>query len=138
VTRGQFTHRVFKALGISKTLHNRRAFAAWMQAEGGSAHNNPLNSTEDWPGATLYNGVGVKNYPSADAGVEATVKTFHGHGHGYEAILRALRRNAPAADTLAAVAASDWGTGPLPETILGEIHDHPERLRELERVVVAS
>lgn len=138
MTRGQFAHRLFKRLGVPKTLHNRRALAAWIQSEGGNARNNPLNTTQDWDGATNFNSVGVKDYPSEEAGVAATAKTFGWTGHNYEAILRDLRQNADAEETLDAVAASDWGTGALPHTILEEIRRQPDYLRTLEQKKIAG
>lgn len=130
-------HRVFKRLEIPKTLQNRRALAAWIQAEGGNARNNPLNTTKEAPGATNYNSVGVKSYPSEAIGVDANVGTFRERGMGYEAILRSLRGNRRATETLDAVAASRWGTGTLPHQILGELQERPDYLRELERREVA-
>lgn len=54
-----------------------RFLAAWSRTEGGSATWNPLNSTFDLPGSTLYNKVpGVKNYPGPIWGICATVLTL--------------------------------------------------------------
>jgi hypothetical protein len=139
MTRGAYAKAVCRELGLPWTIHNRRVFAAWFQTEGGSAAQNPANTTQEMPGSTIYNWVGVKNYISAEQGIEATVKTFRGHGHGYEAILRCLRANVSAAQTLRAIGASDWGTGgTLAMQIRGELARIPAYLRTLERKEIAS
>lgn len=53
-----------------------RMFHAWAQAEGGTAQWNPLNTTEPMVGASDYNSVHVKNYPSPIAGISATALTL--------------------------------------------------------------
>lgn len=53
-----------------------KVWEAWARAEGGTARFNPFNTTEPWPGASEYNTAGVKNYPSAQAGIAATVATL--------------------------------------------------------------
>lgn len=139
MTRGAFAAAVMRELGVPRSLHNRRAFMAWYQTEGGEAKFNPANTTEDAPGATIYNWVGVKNYLSAEQGIEASVRTFRGKGHGYERILRCLHTNAPAARTLLAIGASDWGTGgSLAMTIRGELARIPAYLQVLERKEISS
>lgn len=65
---------------------------AWQQSEGGGAAYNPLNTTEAANGASDYNSVGVKNYPSASSGAEATGATLLGW---YPAIVAALRSGNP-------------------------------------------
>jgi hypothetical protein len=116
-TRGEFAKALLPAIGAPVTKRNMWALLAWMQAEGGEAKNNPLNTTEEWPGATIYNWVGVKNYPSFKDGVAATARTLnYGAEHrryGYAAIRKRLRNDAWAYNTLRAVEASDWGTGGL-------------------------
>jgi len=88
-----------------------------MQAEGGNAKFNPLNTTHEMPNATNYNSVGVKNYATLHEGVIATAKTLDwGARHnlfGYKAIREALVQNKWASVILAAVERSDWGTGGL-------------------------
>ena len=139
MTRGAYAAAVMKALDVPHTVHNRRAFMAWYQTEGGEAKNNPANTTEEAPGATDYNWVGVKNYPTAAAGVAANVRTFKGKGHGYEAILHCFRTNAPASKTLTAIGRSDWGTGgTLAMTIRAELARIPSYLRVLESKEIAS
>lgn len=139
--RGQFANKVTTGLGAKVTLHTRRAWQAQMQAEGGSAKNNPFNTTQPMPGATNFNSVGVKNYVSAQQGIEATIKTLKGKGHGYEKILKALRANAPATEIVKAIGESDWGTsGTLAAEVLDDIKHgrEPNTLAELEAREIAS
>jgi hypothetical protein len=65
----------------------------WHDYEGGSALNNPMNTTQPEPGATNYNSVGVKNYVSSASGTLATVTTLE-NGR-YPDILAALRSGKP-------------------------------------------
>lgn len=134
-TREDFARAVLRELGAPATKRNLWALVSWMQAEGGSAAFNPLNTTEDMPGATDYNWVGVKNYVSFDQGVEATVKTLtYGADrdlYGYKPIRRRLRRNAWAFWTLRAVEASIWGTGGLAVRCLPSVKKHWDYYRAL-------
>lgn len=137
--RGKFAAAVTRGLGAEVTLHNRRAWAAQMQAEGGGAANNPFNTTQPMPGATNYNSVGVKNYVSAEQGIEATIKTLKGRGHGYEKIIRLLRANANAVQIVTAIGQSDWGTeSTLALTVLDEIKRGVQNLAELDSREIAS
>lgn len=141
MNRGAFAKEVTKRLGADVTLHTRRAWAAQMQAEGGSARFNPFNTTLEMPGASDYNSVGVKNYASATQGIEATVKTLRGKGHGYEVILRRLRDNASATLIVKAIGESDWGTdSSLALAVLDDIrHDRkPNTLAQLEAKQIAG
>jgi hypothetical protein len=141
LTRGAFAKRVLKGLGAPVTLHNRRALQAQMQAEGGDVRNNPFNTTLHMPGSTRFNSADVQNYPNAEVGVEATVKTLKFRGHGYEKIIKCLRDNAPAPATLKAVGDSDWGTsGGLALEVLDDIRNgrKPNTLAQLEAKEVAS
>lgn len=138
-TRGGFAAAVMEGLDVDRTLHNRRAFMAWFQAEGGNAKFNPANTTKTMPGATNYNWIGVKNYVSFSDGVKATVATFHEKNVGYEAILHSLRSNASAAKTLKAIGASQWGTGgTLAMVIRSELARIPGYLATLEAKPIAS
>jgi hypothetical protein len=82
-------------IGAPATAANTASMADWIARETPwppVAANNPLNTT--WPasGATDYNSVGVKNYPSAAAGMSATVATIESGRYGD--ILSALRSGA--------------------------------------------
>lgn len=139
MTRGAFFKRFCADMKIPWTEHNRRVFACWAQAEGGSAHWNPVNTTQDEPGATTFNFAGVKNYPDAETGLRALKKTFSYPGHGYERIVASMRENKPARDTLRLIGASDWGTaGTLGIEVLADIQRDPSYLRTLEKKEIAA
>lgn len=117
VTRGQFAEQLLPLLDAPVTQRNLWALVSWMQAEGGNARFNPLNTTKKMPGSTDYNWVGVQNYTSLQQGLEATAETLN-YGadrdlYGYKPIRRRLRRTAFARDILRAVEESQWGTGGL-------------------------
>lgn len=80
------------SIGAPATTANRASLTAWIQHETPwppVAANNPLNTTQPAPGATDYNSVGVKNYPSAAEGMGATKATIE---NGlYNDVLMALR-----------------------------------------------
>lgn len=110
-----------------------------MQAEGGSAKNNPFNTTQRMPHSTTYNWVGVQNYASYQEGVEALIKTFRYKGHGYGYIIQALRRNYAAIKILRAVGTSDWGTEDgLVYEVLDDLRDGRQSLIDLEHTHVAG
>jgi hypothetical protein len=93
---------------IAWTIPNREALAAWMAGEGTQARWNPLATTEPWPGATLFNSAGVKNYPTRADGIEATLQTLR--NGDYPHLLAALHFGASAPATVVSVAVSPWGT----------------------------
>lgn len=106
------------ALGAPATPANLKFLNAWAQAEGGSASYNPFNTTQDAPGASSYNSVGVKNYASPNEGIRATVQTLL-NGR-YNPIVSGLRSgHATAAQLATAVANSPWGTGSGVLRVLG-------------------
>lgn len=86
----QFADAVLAGLGAPITQGNRAVIYAWANAEGGTAENNPLNTTLPAPGTTDYNSIGVKNYGSFDQGVTATVNTLK--GSAYSGIVSDLRK----------------------------------------------
>ena len=135
ITREKFAQHVLTELKAKQSKRNLWALVSWMQAEGGSARFNPLNTTLKKPGATDYNSVGVKNYKSFSQGVEATVETLN-YGadrdlYGYKPIRRRLRRNAWAYWTLRAVEKSIWGTGGLALRCLPSVKRHWDHYRNL-------
>lgn len=112
--------QLLQMIGAPSTPSTLGAFADWMKAEGGTASYNPFNTTEDAPGATDYNGVGVKNYPSLNAGISATANTLL-NGH-YQKLVSDLRSGkASTAELTQDVAQSPWGTGSLIEKVAGSI-----------------
>jgi hypothetical protein len=89
-----FMSAVFAGLGAPVTAANVGSAEAWVRHETPwppVAANNPLDTTEPAPGASVFNGAGVRSYPSAAEGVQATVATLLG---GYPLIVAALRSGA--------------------------------------------
>lgn len=104
--------RLLRAIHARGTDQNRRLLGAWARAEGGTAAFNPLNTTQPWPGATPYNSVGVRNYPSAPAGIAATAATLvNGHYSGIVDDLRAGRYTAEQIVERHPAEFDTWGTG---------------------------
>jgi hypothetical protein len=89
-------------------IGNVYALLAWMKAEGGSAHFNPMNTTQKASGSTPYNSAGVQNYTSWNQGIQATVATLTNGSYG--PVLAALRGDKGAQAIAQAVGASPWGT----------------------------
>lgn len=71
-----FSMAVLKGIGAPANSANVRSIEAWIAREGGGGANNPLNTTLYMPGSTVFNSVGVRNYPSVAVGVLATIKTL--------------------------------------------------------------
>ena len=86
---------------------------AWEQQEGTTAGWNPLATTYALPGATTYNSAGVRNYPTLEDGLRATVLTLEGgfSTHGYGAVVQDLQACADPVATARAINASDWCRG---------------------------
>jgi hypothetical protein len=104
--------RLLRAIHAKGNRENRRLLGAWGLAEGGRARNNPLNTTEPWPGATDYNSAGVKNYPTGAAGIQATARTLlNGRYPGIVAELRAGRASARQIVVRHRAEFDTWGTG---------------------------
>lgn len=75
---------VLESLGATPTQTNMNLLVAWMGMENGWTSSfpskNPMNTTlggAQFPGATNFNSVGVKNYPSWSEGFLATAKTLN-------------------------------------------------------------
>jgi hypothetical protein len=108
-TPADFATAVLARLGIIPNGGNVAAIVAWERAEGGWAHNNPLNTTLPEPGASDLpgNAAHVKVYATMDVGVAATASVLT--EQPYAAVASALAGNDPYA-IARAVAASPWGT----------------------------
>jgi hypothetical protein len=91
--------------------NNLVVLVAWETAEYTSAKWNPLATTYPMPGATTYNGSGVRNYVSLTQGLEATMGTLRQTGLGYEQILADLAHDADPMTTAKAINASMWCSG---------------------------
>lgn len=122
MTREEWAIAFLREIGAPVKKRNLLVLVSWMQAEGGSAKWNPLNTTKYVPGSTIYNYASVRNYPSFETGLWATVETLnYGAEHakyGYRPIRRLLRANARPKRTLRAIERSEWGTGGLALKVL--------------------
>lgn len=84
---------VLGGLGVTPTKQDIAWLDAWHLTEESGASFNPLNTTLIEPGATSFNSAGVRNYPSAKVGAQATVSTLE--GSAYTPIVAALRSGDP-------------------------------------------
>ena len=117
MNRNDYAHELLDLLSAPHDDANAWALVSWMQAEGGNATWNPLNTTRDAPGATDYNSVHVKNYPDSKTGLLATSLTIK--QPNFEHILGALKDpQGTAKRVLRAVEVSEWGTGGLALMVL--------------------
>jgi hypothetical protein len=114
-TDDDFYKSILKCLGAEPTKSNMLFMYAWRQAEGGKAKNNPFNTTLKIPGATNYNSVGVKNYPTPEEGIDATCKTLKNgrNKYGYDKIIDGLKNDVGLSKLSDAVVNSKWGTKDL-------------------------
>src|SRR5205814_2114470 len=93
VTWPEWAALLLDRLRAPRCANNVIVMVAWEQQEGTTAGWNPLATTYDMSGATTYNSAGVRNYPSLEAGLRATLLTLARgwSAHGYGAIVRDLR-----------------------------------------------
>lgn len=133
MTRQEWAHAFIDLLHAKHCDRNAWALVSWIQAEGGAANWNPLNTTQKMPGSTAYNSVGVQEYRSADDGLAATVKTIMqtDPDFGYGPIVARLRRCARPTRTLQAVEDSDWGTGGLALRVLPYVRADYDRYSKM-------
>ncbi len=112
-TFGNWAALLLSELGAPKCRDNLTVLVAWQVAEGTAAAYNPLATTHYMPGSTAFNSVGVRNFPSVEVGLQATVETLRlpVPSYGYEAILDNLEQCAPAKTTATAINASSWCRG---------------------------
>jgi len=113
VSFGRWAELLLSRLGAPICQDNLIAVVAWESAEGTAAAYNPLATTHDFPGATDFNTVGVKSYPSLGDGIQATIDTLTlgSPTYGYGSVLASLAACAPAESTAAAINASAWCRG---------------------------
>jgi len=116
-----FFIEILNGIGAPITKENLKFLAAWRQAEGGTASNNPFNTTYKLDAdskKTDYNSVGVKNYTNKTYGIAATTKTLK--LPYYKNIVKGLQNNIGAkniannTDEL-----KTWGTGAGVARVLG-------------------
>lgn len=110
-----FYKSILKCLGAEPTKSNMLFMYAWRQAEGGTAKNNPFNTTQKMEGATNYNKIGVKNYKTPEDGIQATCKTLTNgrNKYGYDKIIDGLKNDVGLSKLSDAVVSSKWGTKDL-------------------------
>ena len=111
-TRLDFAVAVLGELNAPTTQENLRALVAWMERENTRAQFNPFATTKAGFGSTsTINSHNVRNYPTFEQGVAATVATMEIRSY-YGTITDLLRSGtATKAQISSAVAASPWGTG---------------------------
>jgi hypothetical protein len=107
-----------RGIGAPYNAQTDMFLRAWAQAEGSAARNNPFATTQEMPGSTNFNSVGVQNYLTWQSGVEATVKTINNPDYGYEKFLAAIRAGVSARTMAFELSKSRWGTGALTTEIL--------------------
>lgn len=73
---------VLQGMGAPVNPTNIAFLSAWFNREGTRAQYNPLATTQGAPGATQFNSVGVKNYPSLAVGIAATIQTLENGRYG--------------------------------------------------------
>lgn len=108
---------VLRAIGAPTTAANVAFLDTWQRYEGGSAAFNPLNTTQNESGATDYNSVGVKNYPSAKVGAKATASTLT-NGF-YPDVVAALRSGNPQPSQAVEAQIRTWGTSGFADALAG-------------------
>lgn len=128
-TRAEWVADFLARGGYPSTVDNVRACLAWCRSEFGGrapipAVFNLFASTQDMPGATDYNAVGVRNYPDWFSGVDANVATLAQDHVGYQSIRDHLTAGHDASATCAAISASVWGSHPT-DAILAEVDNDP-------------
>jgi peptidoglycan hydrolase CwlO-like protein len=112
-TFGNWASLLLSELGAPQCRDNLTVLVAWQVAEGTAAAHNPLATSHYMPGSTAFNSVGVRNFASADVGLQATVETLRlpVPSYGYDAIVDNLAHCAPAKTTAIAINASSWCRG---------------------------
>lgn len=119
---GQWMAGVLQGVSAPQSSQGVDALWAWQDAEGGSIHTNPLNTTWFMPGAVAWNtlpgGEHVWSYASVADAITATVLTLLtpdpavGLPNGYDVIVANLRGSLPRAQWgNACPQLNKWGTG---------------------------
>ncbi len=111
LTFGQWAQEMLQEMHAPVARNNLIVVVAWQVAEYTQARWNPLATTYPMPGATEFNGSGVRNYVSLGQGLDATRLTLSHCCYGYEQIIVNLARNADPMTTAEAINASRWCRG---------------------------
>lgn len=132
-TRGAWANDFLHALGnAAPSEDTQKLVAAWTRAENTQAKNNPLATTFNTDNATQFNSAGVKNYPTREEGINASVRTLQGNFPGYGALEQALKNNDPAR-ALASGGFDTWGSHTSAVLILynaGDFRNEPLKSEE--------
>ncbi len=112
-TFGAWAKAFLHSIGAPGCTDNVVIMVTWQVAEFTEARWNPLATTLDMPGATIFNSHGVRNYVSLEQGLEATHQTLlrGAETYGYGAVLQGLKRCADRMVTANAIRASSWCAG---------------------------
>lgn len=129
-TRNDWVHAYLSELDVQAAGENLFAVLTWIRSEFGGDHPipakwNPLATTRHAEGTSDFNEVGVKNYPTFAEGVKACADTLRLDEPGYAAIRSHLAGGAAAADTVAAIHASAWGSKPT-DAMLAYVRTHEQ------------
>lgn len=93
-TYAQWFDDLLDALGIAPNQADLAGLASVVHEEGANTYNNPFNieshGSTPWTGAGDFNSVGVQEYASPTAGLDATV-AFLKDNSGWDQLLDALR-----------------------------------------------
>jgi hypothetical protein len=84
---------LLNALGFKVTQNDIDFLNLWHIDTSNLGKDNPIDATEAWPGSTVVNDFGIRDYPTRSAGIHATAKQLH--QPQYAAILAALRSGNP-------------------------------------------
>jgi len=116
-TRNDWVHAFLAADDFPPAGDNLLAVLTWVRSEFGGDHPipakwNPLATTRAADGASDYNSVGVKDYPTFAEGVAACAQTLMLNEPGYAAIRGCLAQQTTPEETIAAIHNSAWGSKP--------------------------
>lgn len=109
-TRHVWVRDLLRDLGVPGSYYNALSIIAQIQAEGGKARFNPLNTTLKVPGSTDYNSVPVQNYPTWEQGLAATVSTLR--QVNMLPLMKALKAGTSSTAYWKALGVTPWGTRP--------------------------
>ena len=116
---------VLVGIGAPLTDVNLANLWAWTAFESPTTDpmrwNNPLNTTQPYPGAVAQNSVGVNSYPTVGAGIAATDQTLLNGYYPY--LVQSLRSSTPRAQWSPQVLANlnTWGSKSFAKNIGGSV-----------------
>lgn len=106
-TRHEFALDLLRYLELPETLMSLVAVLGWITAENSRAAWNPLATTRTLPGMGAdFNGAGVRNYQSYEAGLIATTYTLR--QDNMKPIRDAFEAQGSTKAILGAIKASPW------------------------------